>query len=283
MTDIAIAIAGGNHQSFFDLATAVQKDKPQYYFYLYGVGQPVSDIPSNMSYFECQDLTESIDQALKSIAENQTQVLLKGLVQTHQLLSAVLKSPYQLRDQKVLSHIALLEIPGYARPLFLTDAAMNIAPDAATLIEIVKNAIRITTSYGLKQPKVALLSAAENINPKMPSSVMAQKVTEYFQDNTTPGIVYGPLSLDLALSPQSAVRKGFKGPIKGDADVLVVPAIDAGNVLYKALTLFTDVKVGGLIIGTKVPVVLNSRSDSIENKISALNFAAEVLVDQKEV
>lgn len=165
----------------------------------------------------------------------------------------------------------MVELPA-GKTFLLTDCAMNIAPTQATLIEIVENAKEVAQKLGLHHPKIALLSAAENFNPKMPSSVLAKEVTAHFNGQQE-ATVFGPLSLDLATSEEAVAHKRYSGPIMGDADILVVPTIDVGNCLYKSLTLFGHAKLGGTIVGTKVPVVLTSRSDSTESKFHSLRFA----------
>ena len=223
-------------------------------------------------YEKCLSDEDAVRKAVLLVKESEKSILLKGMVQTHTLLKEVLKSEHQLKLEGILSHVALVTLPNHQREFLLTDCAMNIAPNTETLINIVENVKSVAHKQGIDKPKIALLSSAENFNPKMPSSVLAKEVTEAYQD-CQDGIVFGPISFDLAISPESVKHKGYVGPIQGDADVLVVPVIDAGNILYKSLTLFGGAEIGGMVVGTKVPVVLTSRSDSTESKFQSLEFA----------
>lgn len=271
---IRISIAGANDLKIFELVDSFHDDNIS--FDLFGVGKPEYHFWSNVSYIEAESDEEAVRLAVNDVL-NGTNVIFKGLVQTHTILKEVLKKEYDLVQKKLLSHVSIIEISALNRPVLLTDAAMNINPDIDQERLIIENAIDVAHSIGIKVPKVSLLSSAENFNPKMPSSVKAKDLTEYYQDKKIDATVYGPLSLDISLSKEIAEEKRFTGPIQGDADVLVVPNIDVGNVLYKSLTMFANAKVGGIIVGTKVPIVLTSRGDSLENKILSLKFALKTI------
>ncbi|MGO2083300.1 phosphate acyltransferase [Vagococcus sp.] len=269
---ITISVAGGSQPEILAL---VKKAKAQF-------SQPVKfvvfDSNENIGndelweYKQCHDEQDVVQQAVSYVAEGKAQILLKGIIQTHTLLKELLKKEHGLKTQSVLSHVAMVDLPNDQGSFLLTDCAMNIAPTKESMIEIVKNVRTVAHKIGITHPKIALLSAAENFNPKMPSSVLATEVTEELA-NLEESTIFGPISLDLALSKESVEHKRYEGPIQGDADVIVVPAIDAGNSLYKSLTLFGGAKVGGTIVGTKVPVVLTSRSDSTDSKLHSLEFA----------
>lgn len=267
-----IAIPGGANPEIREAITkAKQKFGSKIDFTIYDV----EDNGAGDYHFVACSPETVISKAVKSVATGEAQILMKGIVQTHDLLKEVLKKEYDLRQQKLLSHVAMIHLPQMNRPILLTDSGMNIAPDVEQLVQIADNAITTAQKIGIEEPKVALLSSAEIFNPKMPSSVLAKEVTERMQDRRA--IVYGPLSLDLALSKEAVAHKHFTGPIAGDADVLVVPTIDTGNVLYKSLLLFGQAVMGGTIVGTKVPIVLTSRSDSAESKLLSLEFAMKQL------
>lgn len=225
-------------------------------------------------YHKCDTEEDMALEAVKLAYNSEIDIIVKGIVSTHTLLKAVLNKEYSLKKQSVLSHVSIIELPNIERKILLTDAAMNIAPNTEQLVEITKNVIDVANNIGIENPKVALLSSAENYNPKMPSSVLSKEVTEHFEDNVS-STVYGPLSLDLALSEESVKSKRFKAAVAGDADVLVVPNIDVGNVLYKSLVLFGQAIVGGMIVGTTVPIVLTSRSDSTKSKLIGLKLALD--------
>ena len=244
-------------------------------FVVFDSGENV-DQAQTWIFHQTRDEADAVKQAVNLVAEGKAEILLKGIVQTHTLLKELLKPQYHLRLQTGLSHVAIIHLPQLKRPILLSDAGMNIDPDETRLIAIIENAITVAHQVGLAKPKIAVLSAAENYNPKMPSSVLAKAVVQYFATNQK-AVVAGPISFDLALSPLSATHKHYTGAIQGDADVLIVPSIDAGNVLYKALMLFTDARLGGTIVGAKVPIVVASRSDAVDSKLTALAFAIEQL------
>lgn len=199
-------------------------------------------------------------------------ILMKGIVPTRTVLRAVLSEEFSLKEKKLLSHVAIIHLPTFERTFLITDPGMNIQPSIEELKIIIENAIDLAINMGIETPKVALLSAAENENPNMPSAVNAFELTDYYSDRED-AIIYGPLSLDLALSKDSVENKRFKGPVAGEADIVVVPTIDAGNILYKALQLFAEVEIGGLVLGAKIPIIIPSRSDSTDSKLFALRNA----------
>lgn len=272
-----IVIAGGSQPEiveFVNLAKNFYGEQLQFVVF-----DKADNIDPNhfWTYYHCANDQEVAQQAVNYVATGSGQVLMKGLIQSHILLKALVQDKFDLKKQTLLSHIALIKLPQAAnRSFLLTDGAMNIAPTITTMIEIVDNVLVVAHKLGMVQPKIALISSAENFNPKMPSSVLAKEVAKHFQDQTT-GLVFGPLSLDLALSPQAVQRKNYHGPIMGDADVIVVPNIDTGNVLYKAFALFAGAQVGGMITGAKVPVILTSRSDTAQSKFYSLQLALRQL------
>lgn len=269
---ITVSVPGGSQPEILELVKKAHESYPeQLQFVVFDTAANI-DKENQWTYVQCPDEATLINKAVAYVASGQAQILLKGIIQTHVVLKEVLQKEHDLKKQKVLSHVAMIKLPEMKRPILLTDSAMNIAPTTETLIEIVTSAKEVARKVGISQPKIALLSAAENFNPKMPSSVLATEVTEHFVDSQD-GTVFGPLSLDLAMSEDSVQHKRYEGPIMGDADVLVVPAIDAGNFLYKSLTMFGGALVGGTLVGTKVPIVLTSRSDSMASKLYSLEFA----------
>ncbi|WP_062532588.1 phosphate acyltransferase [Jeotgalibaca dankookensis] len=269
---ITIAVANGSRSEMLEFVTrAHEKYSNEIKFIVFDTKQNI-DSNNLWTYIQCETEKEMIHEAVKSVASNQAQILVKGIVSTHVLLKEVLREEHDLKKQGVLSHAALINLPQLNRPLLLADAGMNIEPSKEVLTGIIDNTVEVAFKIGLENPKVALLSAAENYNPKMPSSVMAKEVTDYYSNNKT-AIIHGPISFDLALSKEAVAHKGFSGPIEGDADVIIVPNIDVGNALYKALVLFGGAITGGTIVGTKVPIVLTSRSDAIESKLYSLEFA----------
>ncbi|MGX4685914.1 phosphate acyltransferase [Vagococcus sp. JNUCC 83] len=269
---VTVSIAGGSQPEILTLVKeAKNRYKEELHFVVFDTAEDIgnSDI---WEYVYCKDEAEIVQKAVQYVADEHAQILLKGIIQTHTLLKELLKKEYGLKTQSVLSHVAMVTVPSKNQTFLLTDCAMNIAPDTPTMVEIVENVKSVAHKIGLAHPKIALLSAAENYNPKMPSSVLATEVTEAFKEEKE-ATIFGPISFDLAISKDAVEHKRFDGPIAGDADVLVVPQIDTGNCLYKSLTLFADATVGGTIVGTKVPVVLTSRSDATQSKLDSLEFA----------
>ncbi|EXJ23237.1 Phosphate butyryltransferase [Alkalibacterium sp. AK22] len=276
-----VAVAGGSRKEILELVRLSKSTLSEEVKFI------VFDTEANLAsrdvwdYRACSSLEEMVRKTVACAASGEADILLKGGIQTHSLLKEVLRAEHNLKQKKLLSHVALISLPSFQRPILLTDAGMNISPSTEQMSAIIDNVLDVTQAMGMSRPKLAILSAAENINPKMPSSITAQKLTDQFRSDRR-AIIYGPLSLDLALSKDSAELKRFEGPVRGDADVLVVPGIDAGNVLYKSLLLFGEAKIGGTIVGTRVPIVLTSRSDTVENKRYALDFALMQLSSQTE-
>lgn len=269
---VTVAVAGGSREEILALVTRAHEKYPgTLTFFVFDTVDNI-DQQGVWEYIPCKDEKEMVKKAVSSVANDQAQILLKGIVQTHTILKEVLQKEYGLKTQNVLSHAALIDLPNIDRSILLADAGMNIAPSKEELIDIIHNTAGVAAKIGLMKPKIALLSAAENVNPKMPSSVLAKEVTEHFSESKEV-TVFGPISLDLALSKEAVAHKRFTGPIEGDADILIVPNIDVGNVLYKSLVLFGKAVTGGTIVGTKVPIVLTSRSDALESKLYSLEFA----------
>lgn len=275
---IKIAIPGGSRPEILEVITkAKQLYKDVVSFFVFDTEENI-DSNEIWTYEHCETEEESVKRAVEMAAAGDAQVLMKGMVQTRTVLKEILQKEHNLRGQSLLSHVALVDLPGNKRQLLLTDAAMNITPTTEQLKQIADNAIDVAHRIGILQPKVAIISSAETFNPKMPSSVLANDVVGLFKDSKDV-LVAGPISLDLAISKDAAKHKGYDGAIQGDADVLIVPTIDVGNVLYKAFSVIGNAIIGGTIVGAKVPVVLTSRSDSSESKLYALDFAIRQVRD----
>lgn len=275
---IKVAIPGGSRPEILEVITkAKQLYKDVVSFFVFDTEENI-DSNDVWVYEQCETEGDSVKRAVEMAATGDAQVLMKGMVQTRTLLKEVLQKEYNLRGQSVLSHVALVDLPGNNRQLLLTDAAMNITPTSEQLKQIADNAIDVAHRIGIPQPKVAMISSAETFNPKMPSSVLASEVVSLFKGSEN-ALVAGPISFDLATSKEAADHKGYDGVIQGDADILVVPTIDVGNVLYKAFSVIGNAVIGGTIVGAKVPIVLTSRSDSAESKMYALDFAVRQVRD----
>jgi phosphate butyryltransferase len=214
------------------------------------------------------------DLAVKAVFNKEASVLMKGNIATSMILKSVLNKEYGLRTGSVLSHVAVFEVPGYDRFIFVTDAAMNITPDLEQKAQIARNAVAVATSLGIDNPRVAPIAAVEVVNTNMQATVDAASLTVMNQRGQIPGcIVDGPLGLDNAISAIAAEHKGIQGEVAGRADILLVPTIEVGNVLYKSLIYFAKAKVGAVLAGAKAPIVLTSRADTAESKLYSLALA----------
>lgn len=275
---IKVVIPGGSRPEILEVITkAKQLYKDVVSFFVFDTEENI-DSNDVWIYEQCETEEDSVKRAVEMAATGDAQILMKGMVQTRTVLKEVLQKEHDLRNQSVLSHVALVDLPGNNRQLLLTDAAMNITPTTEQLKQIADNAIDVAHRIGITKPKVAMISSAETFNPKMPSSVLASEVVSLFKGSEN-ALVAGPISFDLATSKEAAEHKGYDGVIHGDADILVVPTIDVGNVLYKAFSVIGNAVIGGTIVGAKVPIVLTSRSDSPESKLYALDFAVRQVRD----
>ncbi len=221
---------------------------------------------------------EASDVAVKLTADGTCDILMKGAVSTSVILKAVLNKEHDLVYNGLLSHVALFDMPNYHKSIILTDAAMNIAPGPEEKISIINNAVDFANSLGISRPKVALLSAIEKINPKIASTVEAKEVIQsIYNGNMREFIVDGPLQYDQAVSGKAAAVKNSGSEVAGDADILIAPQIESGNILYKSLVYSAGARVASMIVGAKVPIVLTSRADSAEDKFNSICLAVKSL------
>ena len=237
---------------------------------------PELEYHPNITLVQVASKEEAAEKSVRAVSDGDAHVLMKGNLPTAVILKAVLNSEYGLRTGKVLSHVAAFEVDGYDRLLFVTDAGMNISPNLEEKAEIIRNAVATARASGVQLPIVAPLAAIETINPVMtPTTDAASLVVMNQRGQIKDCIIDGPLALDNAISVESAKRKGIMSETAGLADILVVPSIEAGNILYKSLMYFAKAKVGGIIQGAKAPIVLTSRSDSAESKLYSLALAIQ--------
>jgi phosphate butyryltransferase len=227
------------------------------------------------SFTDCTDEKEAAETAVRLVSHGEADVLMKGMVSTSVLLKSVLHKEYGLRTGNVLSHIAGFEMPGREKVLFLTDAAMNIAPDLKEKVQIVENAVSALHQMGMKKPKAALLAAVETVNPAMPATLDAAAITQMNRRGQIGGcVVDGPLGFDNAVSAEAAARKKIMSPVAGDADIIVAPEIETGNSLYKSFTYIGKATAGGMIVGARAPIVLTSRTDTEKSRLLSIVMAA---------
>lgn len=229
---------------------------------------------SDIEVIDEKDGAIAARKATELVSSGKACVLMKGLIDTSIIMKQVLDHEIGLRTGNVISHIALFEVPTYHKMFIVTDAAMLIAPDLNQKKGIIENAVSIAHKLGVEMPKVAVLAAKEKVSEKMEATVHAKLLKEMNERGEIKGcIVDGPFALDNAVSKESARIKGIKSEVAGDADILLVPDIEAGNVLYKALTFLANAKSAGLIVGARNPIVLTSRADSEEAKLNSIVLA----------
>ena len=223
-------------------------------------------------------IEECAKTAVQLVSSKEADFVMKGLLDTSVILKAVLNKEYGLIRDGLLSHVMVYEIPTYNKLLITTDGGMNIAPDYNQKVNILKNAIEATKPLGLENIKVACLEAKEKVNSKMQATLDARALQEaaqvgVFGENV---IVEGPLAFDLAVSKEAANIKGFKSKVAGETDIMLMPTIEVGNGIGKALTYFAKAKSAGIIMGAKAPIVLVSRADSSESKLYSIAYGALV-------
>jgi phosphate butyryltransferase len=221
------------------------------------------------------DTDMAVEMSVKMCSNKQGDVLMKGKVGSSTLLKCVLNKEWGLRTGNLLSHFALFEVETYPKVIAVTDVAMNIAPNLQDKIAIINNSVSCLMRLGYILPKVAVLGAVEMVNENMEATLHAALLSKMYQrDQIKNCIIDGPLAFDNAVSLESAQHKGIKSEVAGDTDLLLMPDIEVGNVLYKSLVFFAKAKVAAVILGARVPIVLTSRSDSEQAKYDSILLAA---------
>lgn len=257
---IANAILVGDEEKIKEIAASIEMDLSEFTI----IHEP-DDIQASLT-------------AVKLAHDGKADMYMKGLIDTRNFLKSVLDREVGLRTGGALSHVCVFDVPGIEQLLFLTDVAFMTYPTLEDKINIIKNTIPVANACGVECPKIAPLAAVEVVNPKMPVTVDAAELTRMNVEGEITGcIIDGPLSLDLAIDPEAALHKGATDRlIQGDADILLFPDIHAGNLVYKAMVHMVPVKNGCILTGTKVPVILTSRSDTFETKVNSIALASVV-------
>jgi phosphate acetyltransferase len=213
-------------------------------------------------------------KAVQLVLEGKGELLMKGSLHTDELMRAVTASANGLRTARRISHVFVMDVPTYAETVFITDAAINIFPDLEAKRDIVQNAIDLFTQVGLGTPHVALLSAVETVTPKIPSTIDAAALCKMAdRGQITGGLLDGPLAFDNAVDPKAAKIKGIKSDVAGRAQILVVPDLEAGNMLAKNLTFLSNADAAGIVLGARVPIILTSRADSVRTRMASCAVA----------
>lgn len=256
---IADAVLVGNHDEIVSIALKIGMDIKQY---------EIVDEP---------DVKKAALKAVELVSSGKADMVMKGLVDTATFLRSVLNKEVGLRTGKLMSHVAIFETEAFDRLLFLTDVAFNMYPELKDKVQIINNAVKVAHAVGIEKPKVAPVCAVEVVNPNMPATLDAAMLAKMSDRGQIKGcVVDGPLALDIALSEEAAHHKKVSGEVAGKADILLMPNIETGNVMYKTLTYTTHSKNGCLLVGTAAPVVLTSRADSHETKMYSIALAALV-------
>jgi phosphate acetyltransferase len=231
----------------------------------------------DISRFEIVDVPHSHEAAAKAvelIRASKGELLMKGSLHTDELMREVTSSASGLRTERRISHVFILDVPTYAETLFITDAAINIFPDLEAKRDIVQNVIDLFTQVGLGTPRVAILSAVETVTPKIPSTIDAAALCKMAErGQITGGILDGPLAFDNAIDPEAAKIKGIISAVAGRAQILIVPDLEAGNMLAKNLTFLAKADAAGMVLGARVPIILTSRADSVRSRMASCAVA----------
>jgi phosphate acetyltransferase len=231
----------------------------------------------NIGRFEVVDVPDSHTAAARAVElvhESKGELLMKGSLHTDELMREVTSSKTGLRTARRISHVFIMDVPTYPEVLFITDAAINIFPDLDAKLDIVQNAVDLFTQTGLGTPRVAILSAVETVTSKIPSTIEAAALCKMAERGQITGAVLdGPLAFDNAIDPEAARIKGIKSPVAGRAQILVVPDLEAGNMLAKNLSYLAKADSAGIVLGARVPIVLTSRADSVRSRMASCAVA----------
>jgi len=228
-----------------------------------------------VSVIDEPDIEKCVEIAIRMVHEGRADILMKGKVATPVLLKGVLNGSWGLRSGRLLSHFSLFEIDNYHKLIGVTDVAMNIAPNLKDKIAIINNSVQYMNKLGIARPKIAVLGAIEMVNENMQATLDAALLSKMNQrDQIKNCLIDGPLAFDNAVSYESAQHKGIISEVAGDTDILLIPDIEVGNVLYKSLVWFARAKVASIVLGASAPIVLTSRSDSEESKFNSILLAA---------
>jgi phosphate acetyltransferase len=237
-------------------------------------GLPIVDTPHSEA---------SAEKAVELVRLGQAEALMKGSLHTDELLVAVVKRDAGLRTQRRISQCFVMDVPTYPEAIIITDAAVNIAPTLEEKVDIVQNAIDLAHALGREDVRVAILSAMETVNPKVPSTIEAAALCKMAdRGQITGAILDGPLALDNAISLQAAEIKKIKSPVAGRANVLVAPNLEAGNMLAKSLSFLANADAAGIVLGARVPIILTSRADSVMTRLASCAVAALVAKARRE-
>lgn len=240
------------------------------------------NLPADITIIDEPDVDKAALKAVGLVRTGRAQVLMKGLINSSNYLRAVLNQDHGLRSGSILSHLAVFEIPGEKKLAFHADGGMNVAPTLADKKAILINTLKAVHQMGIEMPKVAVLTANEQVSPKMIHTVEAKALVDMGANGELPPcIIEGPIAFDVATTPEAAKHKGIVSQVSGDVDVFLLPNIEAGNILGKSLVKYAHAKFAGLVLGATNPIILTSRSDTFEAKINSLALACLMASNKK--
>ena len=223
------------------------------------------------------------EKAVELVRAGKAEALMKGSLHTDELMGAVVSKTGGIRTERRISHCFIMDVPGHPDPLIVTDAAVNIAPDLDAKVDIIQNAIDLAHAMGLEQVRVAILSAMETVTSKVPSTIEAAALCKMAERGQITGAVLdGPLALDNAISPEAAAIKKIVSPVAGRANILVVPDLEAGNMLAKSLSFLAKADAAGIVLGARVPIILTSRADSLISRLASCAVAVMVAAARRK-
>ncbi|HTO79191.1 MAG TPA: phosphate acetyltransferase, partial [Methylocystis sp.] len=240
----------------------------------------------DVSRFELVESAHSHESAAKAVGlvtAGRVEALMKGSLHTDELMAAVVAREGGIRTQRRISHCFIMDVPGHSEPLIITDAAVNIAPDLDAKVDIVQNAIDLAHAMDAPEVRVAILSAMETVTAKVPSTIEAAALCKMAERGQITGaLLDGPLALDNAISPEAAAIKKIVSPVAGRANVLVVPDLEAGNMLAKSLSFLAGADAAGIVLGARVPIILTSRADSLLSRLASCAVAVMVAAARRK-
>lgn len=277
-----IGIVGGNNEEAIEAANLANSEGRFRIakFLLVGPFAEISqiawdyDILIDNDNFTIVDAEDPVQKAMSLYKNGVVNMLMKGAIMTEQIMRAFIETTKSMLgpEEKVfLSHVGVFEIPAYPKLLLISDAAINPAPNKNAKKKIIQNSVAVAKALNIRCPKIAIISAVEKVNPSVSSSIEAKEIADEMS-NTDEYIIEGPLSVDVAINPRIAEEKKYQGRIKGDADILIMPDIEAGNIIYKTLTVSSHAKIAGVVVGGKVPLILTSRGDTSQSKLASISL-----------
>jgi len=237
---------------------------------------------SGFTLVDTEHSQASAKRAVDLVREGKAEALMKGSLHTDELMGEVVKTDGGLRTARRISHCFIMDVPSHGEPLIITDAAVNIAPTMADKVDILQNAIDLAHALKFQEVRVAILSAMETVNPKVPSTIEAGALCKMAdRGQITGAILDGPLALDNAISLEAAAIKNLTSPVAGRANVILVPDLEAGNMLAKSLTFLAGADAAGIVLGARVPIILTSRADSVLTRLASCAVASLIAEDRR--